>query len=191
MKRNLFGALMLAGGLTLWTSVAGLADYNVSSAKAAVAACATPLTLTDPATLTGEAQTSLTELNHEATLGMAEITADANAAIDEAAAEATDEDAAEANSEHGARNTSLLSDELTAIVNRACQEISELKTEYASAVAEIRAEAQPEAAATKPVVNQPKQTAEKDADTEHHDTERHQPEQSRPTVRPADRQGND
>src|ERR1700737_1689469 len=85
MKRNVFGAIIVAGGLALWTSVAGFADFTPVSAKAAVATCAATVVLTDPATLSGGAATEAKALNAETTVGLAEITAEANDSIDELA----------------------------------------------------------------------------------------------------------
>ena len=146
MKRNRIGGLIVAGGLTLASSLSGFADYSPASAKAAIDTCATPLALTNPATLTGEASKELLRLNQAATLGMAEITSESKALIDRAAAEAAEEATAEATSEHGDHNASLLTTQLSAIVTRACAAVNDLKADYAAALAELKAEANQPAA---------------------------------------------
>ncbi len=172
MKRNVFGALIVAGGLALWTSVAGLADFTPATAKAAIATCAATVVLTDPATLTGEAGTEAKDLNAETTIGLAEITAEANSSIDELAAENADED--------GEKDARAVSAQLTGIVDEACQSIANLKAEYAAAIAELKAEStQPEAKQT----DVEKQDVEKQ-DVEQQDTEK-------PEVRSTEREGND
>src|SRR5438445_11087645 len=113
MKRNVFGALIVAGGLALWTSVAGLADFTPATAKAAIATCAATVVLTDPATLTGEGAPEAKALNAETTVGLAEITAEANDSIDELAAEKADEDTA--------KDVRGVNAQSTAIVDEACQ----------------------------------------------------------------------
>ena len=131
MKRNVFGAVIVAGGLALFTSVAGFADNpTAATAKTAISDCAKTVVLTDPATLTGEAATEAKALNAETTAGLAEITAEANSSIDEAVAETDDED--------GPKNTNALNAELTEIVADACQAIAGLKAEYAAAIAELK-----------------------------------------------------
>src|ERR1700694_2510076 len=51
MKRNVFGAIIVAGGLALWTSVAGFADFTPVSAKGARATRAASGGLTPPTAL--------------------------------------------------------------------------------------------------------------------------------------------
>jgi hypothetical protein len=131
MKRNVFGAIIVAGGLALWTSVAGFADFTPVSAKAAVATCAATVVLTDPATLSGEAATEAKALNAETTVGLAEITAEAGSSIDELAAEKVNDD--------GLKDGRALNAQLTAIVDEACKAIANLKAEYAAAIAELKA----------------------------------------------------
>src|ERR1700737_4098560 len=131
MKRNVFGALIVAGGLALWTSVAGFADFTPATARAAVATCAATVVLTDPATLTGDARTGAKALNAETTVGLAEITAEANSSIDELVAEKVDED--------GAKDARAVNAQLTAVVDEACKAIANLKAEYAAAIAELKA----------------------------------------------------
>jgi hypothetical protein len=132
MKRNVFGAAIVAGGLALYTSVAGFAgNLTADSAKTAVSDCAKTVVLTDPATLTGDARTEATALNAETTAALAEITAEANSNIDEAVAETTDED--------GAKDAAALNAQLTEIVADACKAVASLKAEYAAAIAELKA----------------------------------------------------
>ena len=175
MKRNVFGALIVAGGLVLATSVASLAstktqgDFSAAAAaaKAAVSDCAKNPALTDPAGLglTGEAATEAAELKAETLAGIGEIVTEANSNIDEAVAEATDED--------GANNAADVTAELNAIRDEACKAIAALKAEYESALKELKAES------TTPEVET--------ADVEKQDVEK--PEQ--PEVRSATREGND
>jgi len=90
MKRNVFGAMIVAGGLALYTSVAGFAgNLTADSAKTAISDCAKTVVLTDPATLTGEARAEATALNAETTAALAEITAEATSNVYEAVAETT------------------------------------------------------------------------------------------------------
>jgi hypothetical protein len=131
MKRNVFGALIVASGLALATSVVGFAGLTPDTAKAAISDCAKTVVLTDPATLTGEAATEAKALNAETTAGLAEITAEANSSIDEAAAETGDED--------GAKGAAALNAELTEIVADACKAIASLKAEYDATIAELKA----------------------------------------------------
>jgi chorismate mutase len=173
MKRNVFGAMMVAGGLGLWTSVAGFADFTPATAKAAIATCAATVVLTDPATLTGEGAGEAKALNAETTVGLAEITAEANSSIDELAAEKADEDSAK-----DARGVSA---QLTAIVDEACQSIVGLKAEYAAAIAELKAEStQPNV--EKPEVDKPKVDKAEKPEAEKAD---------KPEVRSTSREGND
>jgi chorismate mutase len=172
MQRNVFGATIVAGGLALWTSVAGLADFTPVTAKAAIATCAATVVLTDPATLTSEAATEAKALNAETTVGLAEMTAEANSNIDELAAENADED--------GAKDARAINAQLTAIVDEACPSIANLKAEYAAAIAELKAES------TQPEV---KQTDVEKQDVEKQDVEKHDAE--KPEVRSTSREGND
>jgi len=132
MKRNVFGALIVASGLAVLTSVAGFADYTPDTAKAAISACAATVVLTDPATLSGEAAAEAKQLNLETTVGLAEITAEANSSIDELVAETGDEDSS--------KDAVAVNAQLTAIVADACQAIANLKAEYTAAIAELKAE---------------------------------------------------
>ena len=132
MTRNVFGAMIVAGGLALWTSVAGFADFTPATAKAAIATCSATVVLTDPATLSAQAATEARALNAETTVGLAEITAEANSSIDELAAEKVDED--------GAKDARAINAQLTAVVDEACQSIANLKAEYAAAITELKAE---------------------------------------------------
>jgi hypothetical protein len=169
MKRNLFGAIVVAGGLTLWSAVGSFAaDLTPAQAKDAVSTCAKTLTLTDPSGFSGEAAANVAETNAGATLAVAEITAEANQSIDEAATENDDEDTA--------KTAQTLSSELNAIVTEACQAITNLQAEYNAAIAEIKAEvAQPEP----PKVDQPeKEKADVEKpESEHQDSEREQTQQ--------------
>ena len=169
MKRNLFGAIVVASGLTLWSAVGSFAaDLTPTQAKDAVSSCAKTLTLTDPSGFTGDAAANVAETNAGATLALAEITAEANQSIAEAATENDEEDTA--------KSAQTLSAELNAIVTEACQAIANLQTEYNAAIAEIKAEvAQPE----QPKVDQP-ETEKADVEqpeSEHHDSEREQSQQ--------------
>ncbi len=136
MNRNVFGAAIVAGGLALFTGVAGFAvDYTTGpAAKAAVSKCASDAVaaLTVPATLTGEAKDEANALKAETAAAIGEVVAEANSNIDEAVAEATDED--------GANNAADLTAELNAIVDESCKAIASLKAEFDKALAEIVAE---------------------------------------------------
>ena len=164
MKRNLFGAIIVAGGLTLWAAVGSFAqDLTPTQAKDAVSNCATTLTLTSPSGFTGEAAANVAETNAEATIGLAEITAEANQSIDELATENDEEDSA--------KSAQKLSAQLNTIVAEACQAISNLVAEYNAAIAEIKAEA------AQPKVDRPeneKADVEK-PESQQHDSERDQP----------------
>ncbi len=173
MKRNVFGAAIVAGGLVLATSVAGFAsktqgDFNAAAdaAKALVSECAKTPVLTDPTSLglTGEAATEAAALKTETLAGIGEVVTEANSSIDEAVAESTDED--------GAKDTAALQAELTEIVTDACKAIAGLKAEYESALKELKAESTPEV---------------DKSDVEKQDVEK--PEQ--PEVRSTTREGND
>jgi len=188
MKRNVFGAMIVAGGLALYTSVAGFAgNLTADSAKTAISDCAKTVVLTDPATLTGDAKTEATALNAETTAGLAEITSEANSNVDEAAAETTDED--------GAKDPAALNAQLTEIVADACKAIASLKAEYAAAIAELKA--------AKPEVKQPevekqdveKQDVEKQdvekKDVEKPETDKRDSASNRSETHGSDREGND
>jgi hypothetical protein len=169
MKRNLLGAIAVASGLTLWSTVGSLAqDLTPAQAKDAVSNCAKTLTLTPETGFTGEAAAIVAETNAEATLGLAEITAEANQSIDEVATENDEEDSA--------KSAQTLSTQLNAIVSQACQAIANLQAEYNAAIAEIKAEvAQPE----QPKADQP-ETEKADVEkpeSEPSDSERDQPKQ--------------
>ena len=183
MKRNVFGAAIVAGGLALFTTVAGFADYTTGpAAKAAIATCASTVVLTDPATLTGEAATEATALNAETTAGLAEITAEANSNIDEAVAETTDED--------GVKDATALSAQLTETVVDACKAIANLKAEYDAAIAELKAES---AQVKQPEVEKQdveKQDVEK-KDVEKPETDKRDSASNRSETHGSDREGND
>jgi hypothetical protein len=146
MKRNVFGAMIVAGGLALATSVAGFAktpgDFNAAGAKDAIAACATAAdaALTVPTTLTGDAKDEALALKHETVAGIAEIKLEANNSIDEVVADSADESAAEATAE------------LTQIVDESCKAIANLKAEFDQGIAELVAES---TKVEQPEVNQP------------------------------------
>jgi len=183
MKRNVFGAMIVAGGLALYTSVAGFAgNLTADSAKTAISDCAKTVVLTDPATLTGDAKTEATALNAETTAALAEITSEANSNVDEAVAETTDEG--------GAKDAAALSAQLTEIVADACKAIASLKAEYAAAIAELKA--------AKPEVKQPeveKQDVEKKdvekKDVEKPETDKRDSASNRSEKHGSDREGND
>ncbi|HEV2014137.1 MAG TPA: hypothetical protein VGR77_09680 [Candidatus Dormibacteraeota bacterium] len=178
MNRKLFGALLVAGGLALSTSVTGLAqDYTPQSAKDAISACALTLKLTSLTTLTGAVATDATLINLETTVGLGEITSEANRNIDELASGHADED--------GTKDARAVNAQLSAIVTGACQAITKLQAEYAAAIAELKAEStQPEQQVVqkqpaKPDVEKPdveKPETEK-PETEKPDSERNQPAQ--------------
>src|SRR5437899_1110274 len=95
MKRNACGGARGAGGLVLYTGVAGFAgNPTPASGKSAVSDCAKTVVLADLTTLSSEARTEATALNAETTAALAEIAAEANSNVDEAVAESTDEDGA-------------------------------------------------------------------------------------------------
>lgn len=182
MKRNVFGAVIVAGGLVLATSVAGFAsktqgDFNAAAdaAKTAVSECANHPALTDPAGLglTGAKATEAAALKAEAVAGIAELVAEANSSIDEAVAEIADED--------GAKDTSGLNAQLTRIVTSACKEIASLKAEYETALKELQAES------TTPEVD--KQDVEKQDVEKPEKPDVEKPE--KPEVRSTTSEGND
>jgi hypothetical protein len=142
MKRNVFGALVVVGGLTLWTSVASLADDTTPTATpdAAIAACAAKFTVTDPASLTGEAKAGVTELNVETSAALSEIVSEANSAIAELKANTDEEDG---------NNPVALAARVTAIETATCTAITNLTVEYTAAIAELKAES------TQPNVDKP------------------------------------
>ena len=154
MKRNAFGALLVAGGLALWTSVASFANDTTTTAApdAAIAACAAKFVATDPATLTGEAKDAATELNVETSGALSEIVSEANSAIAELSAETDEEDA---------NNTVALDVKVKAIEAAACTAINSLIAEYAAAIAELKTDStQPNV--DKPEVDMPEvETADK------------------------------
>jgi len=172
MTRNVFGAMIVAGGLALWTSVAGFADFTPATAKAAIATCAATVVLTDPATLSAQAATEARALNAETTVGLAEITAEANSSIDELAAEKVDED--------GAKDARAINAQLTAVVDEACQSIANLKSEYAAAITELKAES-----------TQPNVEKQDGNQQEVDQAEKPEVENEKPEVRSTSREGND
>ncbi len=163
MKRNLFGAIVVAGGLTLWATVGSFAqDLTPAQAKDAVSKCAQTLTLTPTSGFSGEAAANVAETNLETTLAAAEITAEANQSIDEVATENDEEDSAS--------SAQTLNARLNAIVAEACVN---LQAEYNAAIAEIKAEV------AESKVDQPEQEKAdvEQPESEHHDMERDQPQQ--------------
>ena len=142
MKRNVFGAFIVAGGLTLWTSVASLADDTTPTATpdAAIAACAAKFAVTATSSLTGEAKAEVTELNVETSSALSEIVSEANSAIAELKTNTDEEDG---------NNPVALAARVTAIETATCATITNLTAEYTAAVAEIKAES------TQPNVDKP------------------------------------
>ena len=183
MKRNVLGAAIVAGGLALSTSVAGFAgNLTPASAKTVVSDCAKTVTVTDPASLSGEARTEATALNAETTAALAEITAEANSNIDEAVAESTDED--------GAKDAAALNAQLTEVVADACKTIASLKAEYAAAIVELKAGA----AEVKPPDVEKQDVEKKDVekkDVEKPETDKGDSDSNRADESGSDRQGND
>jgi hypothetical protein len=176
MKRNVFGATIVAGGLALFTSVSGFAGLTPATAKAAISECANAAVLTDATGLTPEAATEAAALKAETKAAIAEVTAEANGSIDEAVAEAGDED--------GPKDAKALEAQLTEIVADACKAIANLKAEYDATIAELKAEA------TK--VEQPevdKQDVEKPEKPEVEKEKADKPE--KPEVRSTTHEGND
>lgn len=174
MKRNVFGALLVAGGLTLWTSVASLADDTTPTATpdAAIAACAARFSVTDPASLTGEAKAEVTELNVETSAALSEVVSEANSAIAELKDNTDEEDG---------NNPVALAARVTAIETATCATIANLTAEYSAAVAEIRAEStQPNV--DKPEVDKPEVEKADKPDVEKAD---------KPEVRTTPREGDD
>jgi hypothetical protein len=174
MKRNVFSALMVAGGLTLWTSVASLADGTTPTATpdAAIAACAAKFTVTAPSSLTGAAKAEVTELNVETSSALSEIVSEANSAIAELKSNTDEEDG---------NNPVALAARVTAIETATCTTITNLTAEYTAAIAEIKAESTP-ANVEKPVVKQPEKDKAEKADVEKAD---------KPEVQTTSREGND
>jgi hypothetical protein len=174
MKRNVFGALFVAGGLALWTSVASFANDTTPTATpdAAIAACAAKFSVTDPASLTGEAKAAVTELNVETSAGLSEIVSEANSAIAELKANTDEEDG---------NNPVALAARVKAIETAACTAIDNLVAEYTAAVTEIKAEStQPNV--DKPEVNKPEVDKADKPEVEKAD---------KPEVRSTSREGND
>src|ERR1700693_2509425 len=158
MKRNVFGALLVAGGLTLWTSVASLADDTTPTATpdAAIAACAAKFTVTDPSSLTGEGKAAVTALNVETSSALSEIVSEANSAIAELKTNTDEEDG---------NNPVALAARVTATGAATCPSITNLTAEYTAAVAEIKADStQPNV--DKPEVKQPKKDKAEKPDVE-------------------------
>jgi hypothetical protein len=183
MKRNVFGAMIVAGGLALATSISGFADNTTgTAAKAAIGTCASNATaaLTIPGTLTGDAASEAHALQAETAAGIAEVVSEANNSIDEVVAETNDEDS-------GPRDAAALSAELNAIVDESCKAIANVKAEFDKAIVELKA---PEVA--QPEVD--KQDVEKQ-DVEKKDVEKpEKPEvqkPEKPDVHQTTREGND
>jgi hypothetical protein len=174
MKRNAFGALLVAGGLALWTSVASFANDTTPTATpdAAIALCAAKLTLTDPASLTGEAKDAVTELNVETSAGLSEIVSEASSAIAELKANTDEEDG---------NNPVALAARVTAIETAACTAIDNLIAEYTAAVNEIKAES------TQPNVDKPEVDKPEVDKAEKPEVEK----ANKPDVRSTSREGND
>src|ERR1700716_217896 len=128
MKRNVFGAVLVAGGLALWTSVASLANGTTPTAApdAAIAACAATFVATDPSTFTGAMKTEVTQLNVETSGALSEIVSEANSAIAEIVAGTDEEDA---------KSTQQLDVRVQRIETATCSAIANLKAEYAAAIA--------------------------------------------------------
>ena len=174
MKRNLFGATIVAGGLALFTSVGGFAvDYTTGpAAEAAVQACADKaiLALVVPASLKGDALDEANALQRETSLAIREVVADANGNIKDAVAEAKDED--------GETNAADLNAELNAIVDQACNKaIVNLTQQFDKGIAELVAES-----------TQVEQPEANNADVEKPETEKRDSESNRSG---SDREGND
>jgi len=169
MKRNVFGTLLVAGGLALWTSVASFAGDTTPTATpdAAIAACAAKFSVTDPASLTGEAKGAVTELNVETSAGLSEIVSEANSAIAELRANTDEEDG---------NNPVALAASVSAIETAACTAISDLIAEYIAAVTEIKAEL------TQPSVDKPEIDQAEEPEVEKAD---------QPEVASTSREGND
>jgi len=174
MKRNVFGALIVAGGLTLWTSVASLADDTTPTATpdAAIAACAAKFTVTAPSSLTGEAKAAVTELNVETSSALSEIVSEANSAIAELKTNTDEEDG---------NNPVALAARVTAIETATCATITNLTAEYTAAVAEIKAES------TQPIVEKPEVKQPEKDKAEKPDVEK----ADKPEVQTTSREGND
>jgi|SRR5438128_3216580 len=173
MKRNVFGAAIVAGGLVLYTGVAGFAgNPTPATAMSAVSDCAKTVVLADLTPLSGEARTEATALNAETTAALAEITAEANSNVDEAVGESTDED--------GAKDAAALNAQLTEVVADACKAIASLKAEYAAAMAELTAGAAE--------VEQPEVDTQ---DVEKPETDKRDSESNHADERGSDREGND
>jgi len=176
MNRNVFGATIVAGGLALFTSVAGFADYSTAAAaQAAVKACAdqAKTALTVPTTLKNEALSEANALKAETIAGIDEVVSEANSAIKEAGA--TDED--------GAKDAAALSVELTAIVDESCKAIANLKAEFDKGIAELVAES---TNVEQPEVNTPEVDKAEKPETDNRDSESTNSEK-----RGSDREGND
>jgi len=174
MKRNVFGGLLVAGGLALWTSVASFASDTTPTATpdAAIAACAANFSVTDPASLTGDAKGAVTELNVETSASLSEIVGEANSAIAELKANTDEEDG---------NNPVALAASVTAIETAACAAISNLIAEYSAAVTEIKAEStQP--SVDKPEVDKPEADQAEKPEVENAD---------QPEVHSTSREGND
>ena len=169
MKRNVFGALLVAGGLALWTSVASFANDTTPTATpdAAIAGCAAKFSVTDPASLTGEAKAAVTEINVETSAGLSEIVSEANSAIAELKANTDEEDG---------NNPVALAARVTAIETGACAAINNLIAEYTAAVTEIKAES------TQPNVDKPEVDQAEKPEVEQAD---------KPEVRSTSQEGND
>jgi hypothetical protein len=178
MKRNVFGAAIVAGGLALFTGVAGFAvDYTTgTAAQTAVNQCADQakdaVTAADTTALKGEAIAEAAALKAETLAGIEEIRAEAKSNIEEAVAEAKDED--------GTTNAADLTAELNAIVDESCKAIVSLKNEFDKALAELVAEStnveQPEA---------------NNADVEKPENDKRDSERKSSEKRGSDREGND
>ena len=147
MKRNLFGAIAMAGGMTLLTSVGSFAqDYTPQSAKDALTSC-TP-SLTAPVGFTGSAAGEATASFNASTAAITSTVLDANAQFTELTAPAAD------NADSG---TVELSQELSTIVSETCQELAGIAAEYATGLAELKAEATAQPEQEQPEVQKPEQ----------------------------------
>jgi len=160
MKR-IFGALLVAGGLTLSTSVASFAQTSPTDmAKQAITAC-TP-TLTTASGLTANAAIEALFANAEAANAIAETVGEANFKVDELAAASTD--------------PASLSAELTALVTETCQDLAAIQSEYNATIAALQTPATVTPAVTTEQDKTEVQTPEQDK------PEVQKPEQEKPEV---------
>jgi|GEM_PF-6437697 len=175
MKR-IFGALLVAGGLTLSTSVASFAQTSpTDTARQAITAC-TP-TLTTPAGLTANAAIEALFANAEAVNAIAETVGEANFKIDELAAASTD--------------PASLSAELTALVTETCQDLAAIQGEYNATVAALQTPAVVTPEQDKPEVQKPEQEKPEVVMPEQEKPEVVMPEQEKPDAQQQTEQNRD